>query len=425
MDYKEFFKQFRHLSETPGIGGKIKYKPEDFIVEEIISKSIFKKQDCLIYKLTKRKWDTMVVIKEIAKRIGIHYKDIGFAGTKDRHAVTTQYISICGGNLKELREKVDSLEIQDVKLEFVGYGKKLKLGSLLGNKFTIVVRDLDVPLDEVFERTKQILGEIKAGGGFPNYFGYQRFGEKRVVNHEIGKLLLKGKFEEAAVKFLGEHSGDMLGDEARKAFLESGDVDKALEEFPKFLRYERAMLYKFKETKSWKKAFAVLPRPIVKIFIHSYQSYLFNKALSRRIEEGLPLNEALIGDIVCQVKKGIPLRTRTFKVTKGTLRMVNEKIKKGEAMVTGPIFGFSSRLADGEMGKIEREILQEEEISLEEFKMKFLKILAEGGGRRELIIKPIGFKYKPIRDKNALIFKFFLPRGTYATSVLREIMKDH
>jgi tRNA pseudouridine13 synthase len=425
VDYKELFKQFRHLSKTPGIGGKIKYKPEDFIVEEIISKGVFKKQDCLIYKLTKRKWDTMVVIKEIAKRIGIHYKDIGFAGTKDRHAVTTQYISICGGNLKELKEKVDSLEIQDVKLEFVGYGKKLKLGSLLGNKFTIVVRDLDVPLDEAFERTKQILREIKAGGGFPNYFGYQRFGEKRVVNHEIGKLLLKGKFEEAAIKFLGEYSGDMLGDEARKAFLESGDVDKALEEFPKFLRYERAMLYKFKETKSWKKAFAVLPRPIVKIFIHSYQSYLFNKALSRRIEEGLPLNEALIGDIVCQVKKGIPLRTRTFKVTKGTLRMVNEKIKKGEAMVTGPIFGFSSRLADGEMGKIEREILQEEGISLEEFKMKSLKILAEGGGRRELIIKPIGFKYKPIRDKNTLIFKFFLPRGTYATSVLREIMKDH
>ncbi|WP_457754368.1 tRNA pseudouridine(13) synthase TruD, partial [Thermococcus sp.] len=228
-----------------------------------------------------------------------------------------------------------------------------------------------------------------------------------------------------AIKFLGEYTGEMKGDEARKNFLETKNIEKALEEFPKFLRYERAMFYRYKETKSWKKAFAVLPRPILRIFIHSYQSYLFNKVLSRRIEEGLPLNEALVGDIVCQVKRGIPLRSKTFKVTKGTLRLVNEKIKKGEAMVTGPIFGFASRLADGEMGRIEKEILEEEEISLKEFKMKNLKILAEPGGRRELLIKPLGFKYRILTEEHAIVFKFFLPKGVYATSVLREIIKDH
>ena len=425
MDYREFFAQFKHLSKTPGIGGRIKSKPEDFIVEEVISKSVFKKQNCLIYRLTKKNWDTMAAVKEIAKRIGIHYKDIGFAGTKDRHGVTSQYISICGGNLKELKEKVDSLQIQDIELEFVGYGKRLKLGSLWGNRFTIIVRELNVPVEEALERTRAIIKEIKVKGGFPNYFGYQRFGERRVINHEVGRLLLEGKFEEAAMKFLGEYSGDMLGDDARKEFLESGDVDKALESFPKFLRYERAMLYRYKETKSWKKAFATLPRPIVRLFIHSYQSYLFNKALSRRIEEGLPLKEALVGDVVCQVKYGIPLRTRTYRVTKGTLDFVNEKIRKGEAMVTGPLFGFQTRLADGEMGKIEKEILEEEGLTLEMFKMKALKILSEPGGRRELLIKPKEFKYRAIKDEEAMAFKFFLPRGVYATSVLREIMKDY
>lgn len=422
MDYREFFKQFKHLSETPGIGGKIKQKPEDFIVIEVVPKRLISGGSCLIYKLKKKNWETMAAIKEIAKRIGIHYKEIGFAGTKDRHAFTVQYVSICDTTLKE---KLDSLKIQDIKLEFVGYGKPLKLGMLVGNKFRIVIREPNLPIEEAFERTKRIIAELKAKGGFPNYFGYQRFGERRVVNHEIGKLLLKGQFEEAAIKFLGEYTGEMEGDEARKNFLETRDIERALEEFPKFLRYERAMLYRYKEAGSWKKAFSVLPRPILRIFIHSYQSYLFNKALSRRIEEDLPLNEALMGDIVCQVKHGIPLRSKTFKVTRGTLKLVNEKIKKGEAMVTGPIFGFASRLADGKMGKIEREILEEEGISLEEFKMKSLNILAEPGGRRELLIKPLGFKYKTLPEEDAIIFKFFLPKGVYATSVLREIMKDH
>ncbi|ADT83725.1 tRNA pseudouridine(13) synthase TruD [Thermococcus barophilus] len=422
MDYKEFFRQFKHLSETPGIGGKIKQRPEDFIVVEIVPKRLISEGHCLIYKLKKKNWETMAAVKEIAKRIGIHYKEIGFAGTKDRHALTVQYISICDTSLKE---KLDSLKIQDIKLEFVGYGKALKLGMLIGNKFEIVIREPNLPIEEAFERTKEIIAELKSKGGFPNYFGYQRFGEKRVVNHEIGKLLLKGQFEDAAIKFLGEYTGEMEGDEARKNFLETKNIEKALEEFPKFLRYERAMLYRYKETKSWKKAFAVLPRPILRIFIHSYQSYLFNKVLSRRIEEGLPLNEALVGDIVCQIKHGIPLRSKTFKVTRGTLRLVNEKIKKGEAMVTGPIFGFASRLADGEMGKIEREILEDEGINLKEFKMKSLKILAEPGGRRELLIKPLEFKYKALPEENAMVFKFFLPKGVYATSVLREIMKDH
>jgi len=421
MDYKEFFSQFKYLSSSPGIGGKIKTYPEDFIVKEKIPKSIFKGNKCLIYLLKKRNWETMAAIKEIAKRVGIDYKQIGFAGTKDRHAVTYQYISICTENLEEIKKRLDSLEISEISLEFAGYGKRLKLGMLLGNYFQITVRDVNP--DTALERTKEILAELKVKGGFPNYFGYQRFGEKRVINHEVGKLLLKGNFEEAAFKFLGEYTGDMMGDEARRNFLESGDVEKALEEFPNFLRYERAMLYKYKETKSWKKAFAVLPRPIVRIFIHSYQSYLFNKVLSRRIEEGLPLNEALPGDIVCQVKRGLPIRSKTFKVTERTLRFVNEKIKKGEAMVTGPIFGFASRLADGEMGRIEREVLEEEGITLEEFKMKHLKILAEPGGRRELLIKPKKFRYRAFEE--GLIFRFFLPKGVYATSVLREIMKDH
>ncbi|ASJ00299.1 tRNA pseudouridine(13) synthase TruD [Thermococcus gorgonarius] len=416
MDYHEFFSQFRYLSEKPGIGGRIKVFPEDFVVVEEPLPQVFEGRKYAIFLLKKRNWETMAAVKEIAKRAGIRHSDIGFAGTKDRHAVTYQYISVPA----QAKEKVEGVQIRDIKLRFVSYGRFIKLGHLLGNHFRIIVRDVD---EKAFGRTKEIVKELREKGGFPNYFGYQRFGERRVTNHLIGKLLLQGDFEGAARLFLGAHEGGMEGDEARRRFWETGDVDKALEEFPNFLRYERTLLYRYKETGSWKRAFLSLPLPIMRIFIHSYQSYLFNLYISRRIEEGLPLNEALVGDIVVQVKGGIPYRDRTYRVTETNAGFVNEKIRKNRAMVSGPVFGFAMRRAKGLPGRLEGEILEAEGISLEDFK-RLPKPMREPGGRRELLIRPLGLTYGYVPEEG-MCFRFFLPKGVYATSVLREIMKDH
>ncbi|NJE75607.1 tRNA pseudouridine(13) synthase TruD [Thermococcus sp. ES12] len=416
MDHHEFFSRFRYLSEKPGIGGRIKVQPKDFIVIEDPLPSIFEGRKHAIFLLKKRSWDTMAAVKEIAKRAGISYREVGFAGTKDRHAVTYQYISVP----VDAREKVEGVQIRDIELTFVSYGRFIKLGHLLGNRFRIIMRDVD---ERAFERTRGIVRELREKGGFPNYFGYQRFGERRVTNHLIGKLLLRGDFEDAARLFLGAHEGGMEGDEARRHFWETGDVDRALEEFPNFLRYERAMLHRYKETGSWKKAFLSLPLPIMRIFIHAYQSYLFNLYLSRRIEEGIPLNEALIGDIVVQVRGGVPYRDRTYRVTETNIDFVNEKIRRGQAMVSGPLFGFAMRRASGFPGRLEEELLEEEGITLDTFR-RLPKPMAEPGGRRELLIRPLGMTYGYIPG-TGMCFRFFLPKGVYATSVLREIMKDH
>ncbi|MCD6523722.1 MAG: tRNA pseudouridine(13) synthase TruD [Thermococcus sp.] len=416
MDYREFFSQFRHLSEKPGIGGRIKVFPEDFVVIEDPLPQIFEGRKHAIFLLKKRNWDTMAAVKEIAKRAGISRRDIGFAGTKDRHAVTYQYISVPA----DAKGKVEAVQIRDIELKFVSYGRFIKLGHLLGNRFKVIVRDVG---EDAFEKTKEIVRELRGKGGFPNYFGYQRFGERRVVNHLIGKLLLQGKFDEAARLFLGYADGSMEGDEARKNFWETGDVERALEEFPGFLRYERTLLYTYKKTGNWKRAFLSLPLPIMRIFIHAYQSYLFNLYLSRRIEEGLLLSEPLVGDIVVQVKGGIPYRDRTYRVTETNINFVREKVLKGEAMVSGPLFGFAMRRAKGLPGELESEILEEEGITLETFK-KLPKPMAEPGGRRELLIRPIGMTYGYIPEIG-MCFRFFLPKGVYATTVLREIMKDH
>ncbi|WP_297522823.1 tRNA pseudouridine(13) synthase TruD [Thermococcus sp.] len=416
MDYREFFSRFRHLGKSPGIGGRIKAFPEDFVVIEEPLPQIFEGKRYAIFLLKKRNWDTMAVIREIAKRAGISQGEMGFAGTKDKRAITYQYISAPA----RAKEKVEEVKIRDAELSFVSYGRFIKLGHLLGNRFKIIVREVG---EDAFERTKAITRELREKGGFPNYFGYQRFGERRVVNHLVGKLLLRGEFDEAARLFLGEADGKMEGDEARRRFSETGDVELALHEFPGFLRYERTMLQVYKRTGSWKRAFLALPMPILRIFIHSYQSYLFNLYLSRRIEEGLPINEALVGDIVVQVKGGLPYRDRTYRVTETNVGFVNEKIRKSQAMVSGPLFGFAMRRARGIPGRLEKEILEGEKISLEAFK-RLPKPMAEPGGRRELLIKPIGLTYCYIPG-TGMCFRFFLPKGVYATSLLREIMKDH
>jgi len=126
--------------------------------------------------------------------------------------------------------------------------------------------------------------------------------------------------------------------------------------------------------------------------------------------------------VVVQVKGGIPYRDRTYRVTETNLNFVREKVRRGMAMVSGPLFGFAMREAKGLPGELEKEILEEEDMTLEAFK-RLPRPMAEPGGRRELLIRPLGMTYGKISA--GMCFRFFLPKGVYATSVLREIMKDH
>jgi len=148
---------------------KIKQIPEDFIVNEVIQ---LKKEpgNYFYYKLKKKNWNTLDIIKEISSRLKT--KDIGFAGIKDRNALTTQYISTT--------KKID-FKIKDVEFEYQGTGKeRIYIGALEGNEFIITIRDLDK--------------QLKAPKEMVNYFGEQRFSEKNAL---VGKLLIQKKFKEA------------------------------------------------------------------------------------------------------------------------------------------------------------------------------------------------------------------------------------
>lgn len=148
---------------------KLKQIPEDFIVNEVLDLKM-ETGPYYYYRLTKRNWNTLDVIREIKRRLRV--SDVGYAGIKDRNAVTSQYISV---------PRKISVYLKDVACVFVGTGKdRIHLGQHQGNEFVITIRDLEKKLTPV----RTII----------NFFGEQRFSKK---NTPVGKLLVTGKFREA------------------------------------------------------------------------------------------------------------------------------------------------------------------------------------------------------------------------------------
>jgi tRNA(Glu) U13 pseudouridine synthase TruD len=164
----------------------VKQTPEDFKVEEVLELKL-EPGPLFYYKMTKKNWNTLDLIREIAKRLNIRQKDIGFAGLKDRNAITSQFIS--------LRKKIE-FGIKDVNFEYIGTGKKdIYLGMLIGNKFNITIRDLEKEIEPITQMV--------------NLFGEQRFSKNNV---KIGKLLITKKFKEVCEELdLQVQENDFVG----------------------------------------------------------------------------------------------------------------------------------------------------------------------------------------------------------------------
>jgi tRNA pseudouridine13 synthase len=177
-------------------------------------------------------------------------------------------------------------------------------------------------------------------------------------------------------------------------------------------------------------AFKTLPVKLQMLFPQAYQAYLFNKFLSRRIASGLPLNRAEVGDYVVSVQhSGLPLLTMNKVVKTETFAEINEALKAGRMRLALPLIGFKQKPSQGLQGEIEKQILEEEGITPENFKIHFMPEISLKGELRTVLTQLISFQLidvstdsvKPHKNKAKL--SFILPRGSYATILLRELMK--
>ena len=169
-------------------------------------------------------------------------------------------------------------------------------------------------------------------------------------------------------------------------------------------------------------AIMAMPRNLQMMFVHAYQSYLFNRILSERIRRGLPLNEPLVGDVVLPVDKdGLPDHDKYIPVTKANLDLVATQVRNGRAYISAVLFGSDSELAKGEPGEIEATIVAAEGIERQDFVVPVIPECSSTGSRREIVARYSELTYSA-KDRD-LEIALALGKGCYATTFLREIMK--
>jgi len=430
-----------YASQSPGFGGKIRCFPEDFIVEEIlIDGSEASVQTVGIPKISgwgryllcvliKKNWDTLAAVEKIAEEIGISPNRISIAGIKDTRALTAQHISISGVT----PERMLKVEVRDLSIHPLRFIDEKALPHLsFGNKFQVLVRSIPYDSVTVERRVKDIMDEIGDFGGLPNYFGHQRFGTIRPVTHIVGRHLVKGDFEKAATTFLSQPSPYEYPEprEARKLLWDTSDYKAALSHFPKHLTYERLMLsYLVRHPQDFPGSFRRLPSKLCKLFVHAYQSFLFNKFLSQRIERGIPLKEIQAGDYVVELdENGLPT-DRFIQAESSNLSAIKEEINRGRMHLAIPLIGYKQSISRGIQGEIEKEILEEEGVNPKNFHIEKMSEASASGSLRVTLTSILNFSKEEVLvdpsdpSKATLGLNFKLHRGAYATIFLREMMK--
>jgi tRNA pseudouridine13 synthase len=431
-----------YLTQSPGVGGRIRQLLDDFVVEELLVDGSLAEVSApvevweptgmgryLICVLVKRRWDTFLAVRRVAERLRISRKRIRFAGIKDTKALTAQHISL--QNVSPNR--VLDVQIKDITLYPQRFSKERMYSQLIkGNRFHITIRGIDQTVSVIKEQTKNIQTEIEAVGGVPNFFGHQRFGTIRPNTHLIGKHLTRGDAERAALVFLAEPSEHEhpQAREARQQLQDTMDFGEALEQFPRFLRYERFMLrHLARYPNDFVGAFRTLPRRLRKLFVHGYQSYLFNRFISERIRKGIPINEPQIGDYTIKLDEhGLPTEDYD-QATETNIQSIEAAVKKGKMYVAAPLVGPDQPPSNGVQGEMEQKILENENVTPEKFRIPFMPE-ATALGRVRTILNPVwNLVQEQIaedtenEDKQMMNLGFTLNRGSYATVILREFMK--
>lgn len=284
-----------YLTEKlPGIGGEIKSEITDFQVEEIPLYQPADQGAHIYLWVEKRGMSSGAAIKALARRFNVPRRDIGTAGIKDKFALTRQWVSLpfsddVAGSPEEMIGPVGP-DLQVLKAQL--HQNKLRTGHLYGNRFRVIVRQLEAPGEVALERARAVM-EVLKERGLPNFYGPQRFG----VDGETLKLGV----------------GLLSGDAAAKK------------------RLRRA-------------------RRLRRLALSAVQSELFNRVLSHRLKNNL-LHTVIEGDVLKKTDTG-----GTFWVPPEEVADCQARLERGELLITGPMPGAKMFAPKGAAAKLEEEI---------------------------------------------------------------------
>lgn len=407
-----------HLTAAlPGTGGTIKQRPEDFLVEELPLYEPKGVGEHLVLYIEKRGQTTSDVVRRLAKMFHVSRRDIGYAGLKDKHAITRQHVSIHLPDSTHEDKYLSRFEFTPFDLLWSQrHNNKLRRGHLAGNRFVIYVRNV-APTAVLAAKT--VLDRL-VQTGIPNYLGWQRFGYRQ-CNHVWGLHLLKGNWQALMDSMLG---GPLASDsestrQGRTAY-DRGDYATALDVWPRQLRHDRHALDTLRQGKSARAAAEAMDFQQREFLVSALQSAIFNQVLAQRIRDGL-FNRLVNGDLAWKHD-----RRCVFAVDEAAAVADNHpdgRVAKLEVAPSGPMWGQGMIKPTDK--PLEWELAALKEIGLTEADFEQANHVKAEGSRRSMTVELKEPDISSGADQHGpyLRLAFTLPRGSFATTVLREIMK--
>jgi len=396
-------------SLSPPIGGVIKARPDDFMVDELPLYEPCGEGEHLYLRVRKAGMAHVEVVQLLARHCGVNESAIGFAGMKDRHAVTEQTFSV------HLPGKPDPEPPTHPRLSVVWAARhtnKLRRGHLAGNRFAIRVRQVDPTRAPAVLRGLKTLGRI----GVPDFYGEQRFGY-RFNNHRLGAMLLRGEWEPLLGELLGT-TGSAFPEHQRerREMYDRGELEAAAPKWGPADRAERAAIGALLKGRTREDSVRAIGHTSLSFWISALQSAIFNHVLDRRLR-GLGIDRLVEGDLAWKHSSRACFTVTAEELASGRLE---ERLQNFEISPSGPLVGPSMTTPTGEPARIEQEVMQEFGIETALFEHRSW---GAEGARRPLRVHVANGDVDSGVDEHGPYIRtvFELPRGAYATVVLREL----
>jgi tRNA pseudouridine13 synthase len=393
-----------YCTDYRGISGSIKRVNEEFRVSEVIDTSFLANISTVqdehhkypLYILEKRNIDSNHAIFEIRRKLGIKLKVIGL---KDAKAVTKQYASS-----EQTKNIIKEAATAHTLLSLKGFTKTpIGKSSLSGNAFTITIHD------PIISDISSFIPEIK---NIANFYGLQRFGSERMVTHLVGKEIVKRNFQKAVellLSFTTEYDTTM-SIEIRNKSRDPKKYSQIIRELPKRMDIEYQVMSVLEKGKGPIAALRSVPINIRRLFVQAYQAYIVNKCISIAVLNGENVVKSKEGDLCFEIENSSVFgRIRKYNPSTDLISQTVPAIR---------LIGYTFQPGKGRFDKITEEIMSNEGITPREFYIKEMQELSAQGGFRQA---PLWSKDFTFRGSLTVCFK--LPKGSYATTLLRELIK--
>lgn len=403
--------------DIPGTGGLIKQHPEDFLVEEIPAYQPCGEGEHIYLFVQKKCLSTHQLVTILARHFNVREQAIGFAGMKDRHAVTRQVVSIhAPGKVPE-----DFPSIPDERVAVLWsdlHTNKLRRGHLKGNRFSIRIRGAELRTVLHAQRTLELLAQT----GVPNRTGEQRFGITG-RNHLIGRAIILGDFQ-LALDLILSPSDDIRdpNNRAARELYTQRKYREAAELIGKGAITERRLLQALSRGAPPERAIAEISGIPRSFYLSGFQSAVFNAVLDRRLTDGT-FGTLRPGDLAFKHDNG-----SVFALDESTLAdpSTEARLRSLEISPSGPIWGPLMLRASGTVDDLERETMQTFGVTPDDV-ARAAGVLGDDlvGQRRALRIPLLYPEVDAGTDDYGLYVRcgFELPAGSFATVVMEEVMK--